>query len=321
MQTFRPRAAAAALIAAGLLGTALPAAATSPFSSLFVFGDSLSDNGNLFNAIGAPGAPYVQGRFSNGPVAAEYVAAYLGLTQPGQLVDIAFGGAETGTGPFGIGVLSQVAAFAGALGGNPAPQSGLYMVWAGANDLLGVDLSILGDNAALTTLIGGAVVNLNVAVKGLYDLGARNFLLPTLPNLGATPRLQALGPEAVVAGQVLSQVFNAVLTASYQQLAANLPDEKFYVFDTFTATNAAVATFHSFNGNTTDACVPAGLPNCDGYMFFDDIHPTTLTHALLGQQMAAAVPEPATMLMMAAGVAALLGVGRRRRAEAPARRA
>jgi phospholipase/lecithinase/hemolysin len=47
-------------------------------------------------------------------------------------------------------------------------------------------------------------------------------------------------------------------------------------------------------------------------MFFDDIHPTTATHALLGQQMLAAVPEPQTMLMMAVGVAALLGLGRRR---------
>ena len=34
------------------------AAAGAPFSSLIVFGDSLSDNGNVFAATGFPPAPY-----------------------------------------------------------------------------------------------------------------------------------------------------------------------------------------------------------------------------------------------------------------------
>jgi outer membrane lipase/esterase len=43
------------------------------FTNQYSFGDSLSDSGNLFAATsalgaGTPGAPYFQGRFSNGRV-------------------------------------------------------------------------------------------------------------------------------------------------------------------------------------------------------------------------------------------------------------
>ncbi len=64
------------------------------FDGVVVYGDSLSDNGNLYGAIGFPPPPYYMGRFSNGPVAAEYLAQ--GLNVP--LTDWAWGGATTGIG-------------------------------------------------------------------------------------------------------------------------------------------------------------------------------------------------------------------------------
>jgi phospholipase/lecithinase/hemolysin len=49
-------------------------------------------------------------------------------------------------------------------------------------------------------------------------------------------------------------------------------------------------------------------------MFFDLVHPTTQTHQVLsGFIQAAVVPEPPTLVLLAAGMA-LLGVARRRRA-------
>ena len=49
---------------------ALLSAQASAYSSLVVFGDSLSDTGNVYAATGGviPGAPYASGRFSNGPI-------------------------------------------------------------------------------------------------------------------------------------------------------------------------------------------------------------------------------------------------------------
>ncbi|MGA7806692.1 SGNH/GDSL hydrolase family protein, partial [Bradyrhizobium sp.] len=66
----------------------------SSFSSVIVYGDSLSDNGNLYSLIGYPPPPYYDGRFSNGPVAAEQLATNLGAP----LYDFAVGGATSGVG-------------------------------------------------------------------------------------------------------------------------------------------------------------------------------------------------------------------------------
>src|SRR5438045_2065282 len=53
-----------------------------PFNNLVVFGDSLSDVGNIAQAlfINTPGPYYWNGRFSNGPVYAESLATGLGFT-------------------------------------------------------------------------------------------------------------------------------------------------------------------------------------------------------------------------------------------------
>ena len=43
-----------------------------PYSNVFVYGDSLSDTGNIYNASGhtiPQSPPYYMGRFSNGPLA------------------------------------------------------------------------------------------------------------------------------------------------------------------------------------------------------------------------------------------------------------
>jgi phospholipase/lecithinase/hemolysin len=79
-----------------LFGAVISAAtaAGSSFSAVVAYGDSLSDNGNLFGAIGQPGAPYYAGRASNGPVAVELLADIVG----DPLLDFAWSGATTGLG-------------------------------------------------------------------------------------------------------------------------------------------------------------------------------------------------------------------------------
>src|SRR5438874_1472870 len=93
-----------------LVASAVALAATTvlaaPFTQLVVFGDSLSDVGNISSATfgSTPGQYYYNGRFSNGPVYAEALASGLGLpmvrsTASGN--DFAYGGAKTsGTGGF-----------------------------------------------------------------------------------------------------------------------------------------------------------------------------------------------------------------------------
>lgn len=305
------RAAAGVATTAGLLlastsAVAMVAAPSPSFSGLVVFGDSLSDNGNLFALTGGtfPPAPYYQGRFSNGPVAVERLASGLGLGGA-QFKDLAVGGAQTGTGGqvAGTGMLSQLASFQAALGGSPADGNALYVVWGGANDLRG------------GVSIGTAIGNLSSIVSSLHTLGARKFLLPNLPDLGLTPEAREAGGSAQAT--FASEVFNTNLSLAYGALAAQWTDETFYYLDAMRSQRLLTtgAPGNGF-GNVTSRCFDSRVPSLcatpNSYIYWDNIHPTAATHLILGNQMLAAVPEPQTMLMMAAGLLLLLGVRRRR---------
>ena len=120
--------------------------ATSNYSSIVCFGDSFSDNGNgsykITNRTWPADPAYYDGRFSNGPVWIEHVAANLSIP----LHDYAFGGATTDntlvegyTGPNSTilvpGVAQQVASFIDAGGSQTAISSALFVVFGGFNDI------------------------------------------------------------------------------------------------------------------------------------------------------------------------------------------
>ena len=298
-----------------------PSSNPSAYSRLIAFGDSLSDNGNFFQATGGAvpqAGNYFQGRFSNGPVAIEHLAQGLGVT----LQDYAWGGAQTGWlngaavaagAPAALqntGMLSQVGAFQAGLGGSAADSQALYFLWGGANDF-----QYQGFTQATAQT---AIQNLSSAVQTLYGLGARHFLMPGLPDLGQTPGGLASGASAQL--HLLSLGFNQGLTGAIQQLRA-LPGIDIRFFDTLGAQQNLVDNAAQYGlSNVTEACFTGyvGQPNgstCSNpqaYMYWDRIHPTAVTHSVLGQGMLAAVPEPETLLLMSLGLLAVLGLSRRR---------
>lgn len=311
-----------AALTAALLCAATPATA---YEQLIVFGDSLSDTGNLYSLSqpyvpGAlpfqlPQAPYFNGRFSNGPVAVEWLAQGLGAS----LTNYAVGGATTGLGNNQVppipalqatGLRTQVGSF---LSGGVVDASALYLVWAGPNDFLGM---VPGTEQQT---FASAIGNLTQSVLDLYAGGARNFLLPLLPDLGLTPRSQAAGAAAAAGASALSDAFNAALSQSYAQLAL-LPGAHLTLFDTASTQRSLIANAAMLGFDSTDSgCFSGfvGVPGTvcatpDTHMFWDDIHPTARVHQLLGQQLLAAVPEPSTHGLMAVGLLLLGGALRRR---------
>ena len=133
-----------------------------------IFGDSLSDTGNMF-ALSAglipPGPLYFDGRFSNGPNWVDQVASQTGagavnnvfqsFTLTGGIDNFAIGGAYTGTFPFPSGsansndlrlpiptatfpgLQQQVATYKQLLaGGAPISPDAWHVLWAGSNDIL-----------------------------------------------------------------------------------------------------------------------------------------------------------------------------------------
>lgn len=226
-----------------LFATAALAAATAahagPFSDMVVFGDSLSDTGNVASLTTAvfgstfPAYPGAVGRFSNGPVWVETLAAGLGLAadaapsniylplgaigpQGGQ--NYAFGGARTGldgsAAPF-TGVLAQLAAWNGAAFttalSRAADPDALYVVVAGGNDLRDARSDATLDDAGRQAAAQAAAQGVVNALGLLANTGARHFLIATMPDLGRTP--EAADKGLVSESHDVTVAFNAALLA------------------------------------------------------------------------------------------------------------
>ncbi len=305
-----------------------------PYSSMFVFGDSLSDTGNLI-ASGAVRpfpfvGPYDGGRFSNGPLWVETLATGLGLPGQSDMLlaggnNYAFAGAETGFWPAPSqeqipGVLLQTIGIWGSTHAAADPGA-LYVVAAGANDLRGVLPLYSGNSAAdqagRQAAAENAINNLGTAIGFLASKGARNFLLATLPNLGYTPEANLAG--AAAAATDAGNRFNAMVPAllalgSGMGLNMTLVD--------MAAVGEAVHNDPASFGitNTTAPCVGFAFSlgdSCDVSAFSDVLHPSAKLHALFGQAALDVldIPEPDALMLVALALLALGFIGRRAQAD------
>ena len=68
--------------------------------------------------------------------------------------------------------------------------------------------------------IGVAVLNVDNIIPQLAAHGGENFLVLTAPDIGEAPAFESEEPVASVTASALSAVFNSVLTASLQAIAA-----------------------------------------------------------------------------------------------------
>ncbi len=319
------------LVAACLVWLALPAAhaGLQTLGSLFVFGDSLSDGGN-YNGPGGPGTyppspPYADSRYTNGPTAVEYLwqayhpadASFTPSNFGG--TNYALGGATTGSFNYNAinpnvptalqpwfasqgGMATQVAQFADTCNGCFNPADALFVTWAFPNDVI-ANAALGSAGLPAAGLIATAVSNISNAILALAAEGGQHFLVPNIPDLGATPGY--LGNADLTN---LTVAFNSALAAALTALDQNLGVE-ITQFDTFSALNAMIHNPGAYGLDNVSAACVANLANglCDPntWMFWDDVHPTTAVHALLGAQFAAAVPEPASHWL---ALVALLGL-------------
>ncbi len=313
-----------------LVVTAGPAAAKR-FDSLFVAGDSLSDDGNLFAitsqlaaaypdlvAPTPPSPPYFAGRFSNGPVWVEHLADRLGL-EDAAVRNVAQGGAKTAghtaydqappqlqgaLRQAGVrGVRGQVTEYLAGRG--PVSADGLYVVWGGALDYL--SQPPLGGRTA----VARTVTKVRTTVSRLAAAGAEHFLVPNLPDLGRIPRTSG-DPAVATALSTLTDAHNAALATTMDRTARQL-DLDIRLLDVARYFDEAFASVRGF-ANVTTPCITR--PDaCADALFFDDLHPTARAHAELGDlAYTRVVPLPASIALLAPAVAGLGWAAQRRRA-------
>ena len=311
-----------------------------PYTGIYFFGDSLTDVGNVTATYATqphppgapaviPGAPYFNGRASNGPLYADVLAAGLGFTATPSVLggnDYAFGGARTRYQLFGspyLGIVDQVAAFRALPG--PADPGALYVLFAGANNvqdiLSGRTIDALGNPVPG---IGGTLSDIGAMLAGLYAEGARNILVPNVPNIGRVPRVADNGPAAVAGGTALSQALDAGLGNLLDGFVVSHPDAHVFRFDTYAALEDIVANASAFGlTDLTHRCYTGDdlgftgggtvCANPQNYLFWDGIHPTAAVHAILGREMLAVlgVPEPEAIGLVVIGALALARQRRR----------
>jgi len=289
-------------IAVGMLGIWGVASRGGDITGIVSFGDSLSDTGNTYIAIGyPPSPPYYQGHYSNGPIWLEYMAGQLGVAAPTPSLaggtDNAWGGAETGNGTSFMGtpnIGSQISTY---LATNTPSSTQLITIWGGANDFL---------NAGQTDPTV-PVANLAAEITTLAAAGGKLFMVPNLPLLGDIPATNTM-PQQVRDGlNLLSSTFDTLLQNELNTLQQSLGITIYQpnieaLFENVLANPAA----YGFT-NVTDSALADGVTSGQGYLFWDIVHPTTAAGQIIANvAYQSIVPEPSSMTLVLIAAPAVL---------------
>lgn len=232
---------------------------TPTFSKIVLFGDSLTDNGNLyaFSLHQMPKLPpYFNGRFSNGPTWSEYVAKYFLVPEH----NYAVGGETTifhdpieGYLPYTLSIsyydyLARTAM--------QDRSNTLFIIWIGANDYLnGVkDLEVTTTNV-VDTIRG--------IIEGLIYYGAKNILLINLPDLSRTPFGDAVPYQEIL--HTASITHNLKLDAMVDELKLGHKNINIHEYNSFNLfndihdhTDVYNKKYHTHVTDLTNSCWQGG---------------------------------------------------------------
>ncbi len=336
--TFRKLSYVAAFIGLSLFAACLHAQS---YTSVVVFGDSLSDTGNfeqlVWNSydieIPGPLEDYTGSRFTDGwdtvPAARNYSGVWveqLAATLVARPTikpslngghDYAYGEALSKTGSstidfgpydfFSIKIQNTGQQVLTYLATKPAitPKQ-LFIVWSGANDVL--DASELKTPAATATAIQAAVDDNIASLQKLIAAGATEILIPNLPPLGNTPKFNGYkGPAALATAAAIS--YNAEFAAKLATLPSNYAGKPIhlYSFDVFSLFESASVTPRLFGFVNVINGAQGSPVNPDTYLFWDELHPTTAGHHQLAARNLLTATEPSTITLTPAGTSVKTG--------------
>jgi len=300
---------------ATVLGVA-SAAASADYSKLVVFGDSMSDIHRLYDYTtknwgeSDPGPPNYDGRFSDGPVAVEYLAQNLGL----KLQNYAFAGATSGydtlllvsegmltqvneylTNPDVIPPVQTVSQYMFAPSKPRLDPQALHMIWTGPDDFYRI---LIG----MTPLTGYSVVdNVKQAFTSLYKAGARYFFIPLMPDISMTPSAKThniIQPGYIWSAKICTDQFQKQLIQLLADLRVKYPDAVIMSHDTLTFMRDQFKKVAAEGKNLTDPCRKEATfdpikmsqgsayacPDPENRVFWDGNHPTAWVNKVLADE-------------------------------------
>ena len=128
-----------------------------------------------------------------------------------------------------------------------------------------------------------AIQNTAQAVVDLASHGARHIVVVNLPDLGLTPFGQSLGSNFSFQLTFLTDAYNAGLKQALDSLdTLGIPTVRVDSAGLISEVSEDPAAFGLVNAS--DAAVNSGN-DPDGYLFWDDVHPTTVGHAIIADQV------------------------------------
>ena len=312
------------LLFLGMFVSSASFAQKKPYDSIVVFGGSLSDPGNAFIVLSDPSrfgfdetcnplsplnvppydtlddlfipdGVYATGghHVSNGATWVEQLARNKGLAgfvRPAlrniemKASNYAVGGARANDYPCRFNLSSQLEAYLAKF--SVVSADTLFIFELGGNDVRDALVGLPGDP---TPIISGAITNIGSAIGTLYNLGARQFLLMNVPDIGQTPALKILDsayPGLAIAATSLSKAFNFQL-AALQGSLNSYNDMDVRIFDVYGLLNAIIESPEDYGIEVTDVpCVtpniaPYKCTNPDTYLFWDGLHPTKAVHKIM----------------------------------------
>lgn len=279
------------------------------YTTIVAFGDSLSDTGNDANLsqakyglrIPGPIANYTDGRFTDGVSTIPGSGTYNG-TWVEQLAaqlpnhpavvnslnggtNYAYGFAFTGSGstnlvlttnPFPLSITVnniglQISTY---LATHPRiDNKTLFVLWGGANDVL---------NATSATDIVNAATNQSINVYKLLAAGATQIIVPNLPPLGSTPRLNGSTATSIPYNQA-ANYFNKTLAQGIAIIEGYFTGTHpaVYQFDVYSLFNQVIASPATYGFTNVTASSQQQSVNPDQYLFWDSLHPTTHGHNII----------------------------------------
>lgn len=262
-------------------------------SKLIVFGDSASDNQNLYSGsqqLMPYHGSWFMGHFTNGKVWNEYLADNLDIPN----YNWAVAGAAADDYYVIPGVESQVDSYLAYMQSAPnyQPRHSLFTMLIGGNDLVNYGRSV-----------DSILANERAALVKLIESGAHHILLLNSPAFDRAPVFVDANTERGDADLIRQQIeeFNSRLVILANELNSQY-SVNIHVYDLKAQVDELLNHPSNYGKtNTTDSCLElndqstsnylvdhARRPDCtnaDYYVFWDRLHPTTHSHRIIGEGM------------------------------------
>ncbi|KAF1053643.1 MAG: Esterase EstA [Stenotrophomonas maltophilia] len=306
-------------------------AAPSPYSTMVIFGDSLSDSGQFTDTDGTGyrrftnrvGPTYQEGE-AYGPVAPMILGGKLGISAadlaPSTSITNAAEGIADGN-DWAVGgyrtdqIYDSITAVGGSVvddgsGGtrtrdgylvsNTVDPNALYYITGGGNDFL--QLRIV--NEATARASADVLVD---SVQALHDAGARYIMVWLLPDLGLTPAtngtvLQSLGTE--LSGYFNDELVSALAASNANVIPLNIPAMLKEVlanpgiYGLATDQNLVSTCFSDCSNVNSVYGVGGTSPDPTKLLFNDSVHPTIAGQTLIADYAYSILAAPWEVTML-----------------------